>query len=122
MTDTLTESVRSLTLYKFTNNEDSPYLDTVLGMFYEGAFANAIGVMEAFNLEKGEVETILVGVNADSEGKPECYPIATILGAEHVSRYLMPDGKGDFYDPADPVATAEAKEDMLTIEAGTYDD
>jgi len=113
---------RALTLYKFTNNEDSPYLDTVLGMFYEGAFANTVGIMEAFNVKTSEVETILVGVSADRDGKPECYPIAVILGAEHVPNYLMPNGKGGYFDPADAVEVAEAKEGFKTIAEGTYDD
>lgn len=114
MTDSTVDTTE-FTLYKFTNKDDSPYLDTLLQMFYEGAFGNTIGIMEAFNLKTQEEETILVGVSVDEDGKPECFPIAKLMSAEDVPNYLSPDGMGGFFDPLDPVARAEAKENMVPV-------
>lgn len=100
------------TLYKFTNNGDSPYLDGLLTMFYEGVLANQVGIMEAHNLQTGEEEVILVGVELSPEGKPHCYPIAKCLKAEDVRNYLSPDGKGGFFDPLNPAEVEEAHEAM----------
>lgn len=106
-------------LYKFTNAGESPHLDSLLAMFYQGAFDNSIGIMDSFNLNTEEVETILVGVQADESGKPVCYPLAKLLKAEEVPQYLSPDGKGGYFDPLDPVASEAAREDMKTIEEAT---
>ena len=103
-------------LYKFTNAGESPYLDSLLAMFYQGAFDNTIGIMDSFNLETEEVETILVGVQADENGKPVCFPLAKLLKAEEVPQYLSPDGKGGYFDPMDQEASEAARENMKTIE------
>ncbi len=104
--------VPSPVLYKFTNQAESSQLDGLLAMFYQGVYSNTIGIMTAFNIEKGEEEVILVGVDFDEDGKPDLYPIASALTAEQVRQYLAPDGKGGYYDPQNPVETAEAKEGM----------
>lgn len=106
-------------LYKFSNEAETPWLDSILAMFYQGAFDNRLGIMDSFNLDSEEVETILVGVEADENGKPMCYPLAKLIKAEHVTRYLSPDGKGGFFDPFNPAEAAEARESMKTIEEAT---
>lgn len=112
---------RTMTLYKFTNKADSPYLDGVLTMFYEGTIANKVGIMEAWSLADEEEHLILVGVEADENGKPVCFPIAKCLRAEDVSNYLAPDGKGGYYDPADPAAAEEARAEMKSIVEATVE-
>lgn len=102
-------------LYKFTNDQESPYLDSLLAMFYQGAYDNQLGIMKAFNIETEEEELILVGVDADENNKPVCYPLAKILAAEDVKNYLSPDGKGGWFDERDPSAAAEAREGMRSI-------
>ncbi len=102
-------------LYKFTNHEDSPHLDSLLAMFYQGAFDNQLGIMQAFNLTTDEEYLILVGVAADENGKPVCFPVAKVLSAEDVPNYLAPDGKGGWFDPRNPVEAAEAREGMKSI-------
>ncbi len=99
-------------LYKFTNQAESSQLDGLLAMYYQGVYSNSIGVMTAFNLEKGEEEIILVGVDLDEDGKADLYPLATIITAEAARNFLAPDGKGGYYDPRNAVDTAEAKENM----------
>lgn len=101
-------------LYKFSNN-NSPHLDTILAMFYQGITMNAVGIMDAFNLTTEQEETILVGVQLDEEGKPECFPLARVLRAEDVRNYLSPDGKGGYFDPLNPTEVAEAKENMKSF-------
>ena len=90
-------------------------------MFYQGAFDNTIGIMDSFNLTTEEVETILVGVQADENGKPVCFPLAKLLKAEEVPQYLSPDGKGGYFDPLDMEAAQAAREDMKTIAEATVD-
>ena len=110
----MTDSVDAV-MYKFTNKVDSPYLDSLLAMFYEGAYQNTLGIMEAFDLTENAEVPILVGVAVDENGKPECFPIAKLLRAEDVPNFLSPDGVGGFYDPLDPVAADIAKENMKPL-------
>lgn len=112
MTEAANAAENTFTLYKFTNKADSPYLDSLLTMFYEGVFRNHVGIMEAWSLKDEEEHMILVGVQLDEDGKPECFPIARALRAEDVTNYLAPDGKGGYFDPSNPVELAEAKEGM----------
>jgi hypothetical protein len=103
-------------LYKFTNQKDGSVLDDLLAMFYMGVANNTLGIMEAFNLETGEKELILVGVELDADGKPDCYPLASCLSVEQTRNYLAPDGKDGWYDPRDPGETAAAKENFKSFE------
>ena len=102
-------------LYKFTNQEESQYLDSLLAMFYQGVYDNQLGIMQAFNIQTEGEELILVGVAADENGKPVCFPIAKVLAAEDVKNYLSPDGKGGWFDERDPSAAAEARDGMRSI-------
>lgn len=102
-------------LYKFTNQEDSPHLDNLLAMFYQGVYDNTVGIMDAFSLADEEPRTILVGVAADENGKPVCFPIAQLLRAEDVPNYLSPDGKGGYFDLQNPNEAQAAREDMKPI-------
>lgn len=103
-------------LYKFTNKPESHELDDLLAMFYLGVANNSLGIMESFNLESGETELILVGVELDADGKPDCYPLASCFSVERARNYLAPDGKGGWYDPRDPGETASAKENFKSFE------
>lgn len=94
-------SDNEITLYKFTNQKESPYLDSLLAMFYSGAFRNAIGIMEAQrDVEdgKGYPALILVGVT-EEEGERKCYPLAEVIPADNVHQYLHPDGNGGYIRP-----------------------
>lgn len=109
------EQAFSPVLYKFTNQEESQYLDSLLAMFYQGVYDNQLGIMQAFNITTESEELILVGVAADDNGKPVCFPLAKVLAAEDVKNYLSPDGKGGWFDERDPSAAAEARESMRSI-------
>lgn len=102
-------------LYKFTNQKESSALDNLLATFYVGVQTNSLGIMQAFNVETGEQEIILVGIELDSDGKPDCYPLARCLNAETARLFLAPDGKGGWYDPRDPRETADAKENFRSF-------
>lgn len=127
MTDTATETNApeqeelDIVLYKFTNKAESPHLDSLLAMFYTGAQTNTLGIMEAFNLQNDEEELVLVGVAADDNGKPVCYPIAKVLRAEDIPFYLAPDGKGGYFDPQNESEAAAAREEMRSIAEATVD-
>lgn len=117
-----TQEMRELVLYKFSNKVDSPYLDTLFGMFHHAAFNNSIGIMDAWNLETEQEETILVGVELDEDGKPDCYPLAKVLRAEDVSKYLAPNGKGGYFDPQNPREVAEYKENVRSLSDAIVDE
>lgn len=104
-----------LVLYKFTNKADTPYLDSLFGMFHHGAFSNSLGIMEAWNLETEREEVILVGVEIDEDGKPDCYPVARVLTAEDVGKYLSPNGKGGYFDPQNPSEVEEFKREVRSV-------
>lgn len=65
-------------------------------MFYSGVFSNTIGVMRAKDKSTGNIESLLVGVEASEEG-PKFYPLARVLAPDEVSNYLSPDGKGGYF-------------------------
>lgn len=109
------------TLYTFSNQENVTQMGDVLAMFYMGVANNQLGVMQAFNIEKGETELVLVGVQLDEDGKPDCYPLAKVLAVEDTLNYLAPDGKGGFYDLRNPSDVAEAKDSMRSYEDAVID-
>lgn len=92
---------KQITLYKFTNQKESPYLDTHLAMFYSGAFRNLIGIMDSKYIDDDGKEIpalLLVGVS-EEEGELKCYPLAEVIPSEKADRYLHPDGKGGYSRP-----------------------
>jgi hypothetical protein len=109
------------TLYKFTNKAEAPHLDNLLAMFYQGVYDNTIGIMDSWNLTTEQEEMILVGVEADENGKAVCFPLARLLRAEEVPNFLAPDGKGEYFDPYDPKAASEAREGMKSIREATVE-
>lgn len=115
ITDDETKDIAAPVLYKFTNHKESAALDNLLATFYVGVMGNSLGIMHAHNVETGEEEIILIGIELDADGKPDCYPLAKCFGAEEARLYLAPDGKGGFYDPRDPGETADAKENMRSF-------
>lgn len=118
-TDTAVQ--HSPVLYKFTNKESSPHLDDLLAMFYQGVYDNRLGIMDAYNLTTEEEEIVLVGVEADENGKPVCFPLCRLLRAEDVPNYLSPDGKGGYFDLLDPAESEAAREDMKSIKEATVE-
>ena len=83
--------------YKFTN-KDSPYLDTIIDMFYSAASKGVIGIMEAKRSDTGEEELLLVGVEI-KDGHVDCYPLASVIKAEQASVYMYPNGEGGWVSP-----------------------
>ena len=121
-TETPEPAVKEMVLYKFSNKAETPYLDSLFAMFHHGAFTNSIGIMEAWNLETEREETILVGVEIDPDGKPDCYPIAKVLRAEDIGNYLAPNGKGGYFDPQNPAEVAEFKENTRSLNEAVVDE
>lgn len=114
--------LKEVTLFKFSNRPTSPYLDSLLAMFYSAASNNQIGIMEGWDLNTNKESLILVGIEMDENGKPDCYPIAKCLSAEEVSNFLAPDGQGGYFDPSNPTELAEYKDRLNTVEAATVEE
>lgn len=115
------QAQRSPVLYKFTNKAESPNLDNILAMFYQGVFDNRIGIMEAYNIETETEEAVLVGVELDENSKPICFPLCKILRAEDVKNYLSPNGKGGFFDMLNQAESEAAREDMRPYDSAVVE-
>lgn len=90
----MTEETNALTLYTFANHSPAEELNGLLRMFYSAAFGNKIGIMQALNTETNLEEVVLVGINeVDGEHK-HVFPLAVVLKAEDVDKYVAPDGEG----------------------------
>ena len=76
------------------SNEPTHQKYDILEMFLRGAIQNTIGYMDALNQETGQEEQLLVGLQGNAEGKFDVFPLARILGAAEVTKYLAPDGTG----------------------------
>lgn len=89
-------SVPEIALAVFSNHPKSSDYD-LLEMYYTGAFANQLGLMEALHKESGETHRLIVGTEWN-EGKQalDVYPLARILDPSELQGYLSPDGKGNY--------------------------
>lgn len=114
--------VMEMVLFKFSNKEESPFLDGLFMMFHHAAMSNKLGIMDAWNLKTEQEETILVGIELDADGKPDCYPIAKVLRAEDVGDYLAPNGQGGYFDPQNPSEVAEFKESVRSVNEAVVDE
>lgn len=116
MSDVTTQETPTPVLYKFTNAAESPWLDSLLSMFYNGTATNTIGIMDGWNVKTQEPELVIVGVQVDAEGKCDLWPLATVIPAEKTSHYLAPDGKGDYYDPRNHAEAQLVKDGMRSYD------
>lgn len=76
------------------SNEPTHQKYDILEMFIRGAMVNTIGYMDALNQETGKEEQLLVGLQANANGKFDVFPLARILQADEVTKYLAPTGDG----------------------------
>lgn len=99
--DQAAETEAGLIAYMFTNHpEQGPMMQSLLDMYYRGAYSNTIGIQSAYNKETGEEELLIVGVEHDGE-TTNAYPLARILGPGEAANYVGPDGKGGWLDDND---------------------
>lgn len=84
----------TLTLYTFANHEPADELHGLLRMFYSAAFGNKIGIMQALNTETNKEEVVLVGIQEKEDDTTQVFPLALVLKAEDVNKYVAPDGEG----------------------------
>lgn len=89
-------------LYVFTNTPEDLSQKQILKMFYDGLDQESIGLMQAKNVETGDLELVLVGISVDKQDNAHLFPIAKVLKAEDASQFLSPDGKGGYFDPQVP--------------------
>lgn len=78
------------------SNDPSEYKYSLLQMFYDGAFLNQIGYMDAKHKTTGEIHRVLVGMQPNDKGSVDAFPIARLLEADEVQQYLAPDSKGGY--------------------------
>jgi hypothetical protein len=90
-----------INLYVFSNDMKEEGTVNLLQMFYRGAHENTIGIMRAKNLETGEIESLLVGLDIPKPGSGEStrtYPLAKILPPDEALKYRSPDGVGGYFE------------------------
>lgn len=80
-----------MTEWIFTDDPKNPAPYMLFHAFYDGVFANKIGIMQATHTETGEKAMLIVGVEVTEEGTA-LYPLARILESEEVLKYEGPSG------------------------------
>lgn len=80
----------------FTNDKTNPFIRQQFHIWMQSSYANLVGVMHAKHKDTDEIETLLVGVEVQEDGKLITYPLAKILKPEEQDRYLAPDGEGGY--------------------------
>lgn len=78
----------------FSNNPN-PIQYNLLEMFYRGVLQNTLGLMEARNVETGELDLLLVGLDKEGE-EIKTYPLAVLIKKDAGKTYLAPDGLGNY--------------------------
>lgn len=78
-----------MTEWVFTNDPKNPAPYMLFHAFYDGVFANKIGIMVGKD-EDGKEATLVVGVEITEEGTA-VYPLARILETHEVTKYKGPD-------------------------------
>ena len=89
-----------LTVFSNILQDEAAY--QLIQLFYRGALENSIGMMRALNNTTGQEELLLVGMEPNGRGGVDTYPLAAIVTPDKVSNYFSPDGKGGWFDPANP--------------------
>ena len=88
-----------LLMHIFSNQGHDAPAQSLLGLFYEGAMMNTIGIMRALNVDTNTEELLLVGVEQHDANNSSVYPLAKILDKGNLTRYKSPDGKGGWFEP-----------------------
>jgi hypothetical protein len=84
-----------MTEWTFSNDKSNMAIRQLFHGFYNGVFANKLGLMHALNTETENVETIIVGVENGPDGV-KLFPLAKVLDGDELSIYKAPDGNGGF--------------------------
>jgi hypothetical protein len=88
-----------LLMHIFSNHGHDAPAQSLLGLFYEGAMMNTIGIMRALNVDTNAEELLLVGVEQHDANNSSVYPLAKIIDKASLTRYKSPDGKGGWFEP-----------------------
>lgn len=80
-----------MTEWVFTDDDKNPAPFMLFHAFYDGVFANKIGIMQATHKDSGNKAMLIVGVEVTDEGTA-LYPLARILESEEVLKYEGPSG------------------------------
>lgn len=79
-----------MTEWIFTDDPKNPAPYMLFHAFYDGVFANKIGIMMGKDVDGNEA-TLIVGVEITDQGTA-VYPLARILETHEVSKYRGPEG------------------------------
>lgn len=81
-------------------NERTAFKGKMLMMIYQGAAMAQLAYMDGQDPDTGEIVPLLVGLEPEgTEGKFNVWPLAKIISkTEGFKRYLVPDGKGGYFD------------------------
>jgi len=85
---------KGLRPFIYMNDKTNPAPAFLLDAYYRNTFANRIGVMVAKNVETGQEELLLVGIELGEDGSEGAFPLARVLGPEAYDMYAIPTGEG----------------------------
>lgn len=80
------------------SNDPQAWKYDLLQMLLEGVMTNAVGYMDARHAVTNEPHRLLVGLELDSNGAVNAYPLARLLEPDEIADYIAPDGKGGWAD------------------------
>lgn len=83
-----------MTEWIFTDDPKNPAPYMLFHAFYDGVFANKIGIMKTKHVDTGEDCLLVVGVELREEGTA-VYPLARILESDEVEKYKESYGSPD---------------------------
>lgn len=96
VTESYVSAEREYTLHVLSNEPQAWKYD-LLQMLLEGVMNNQIGYMDAFNTATGKVDRLLVGLEPNvATGLFDAFPLARMLDDDEISKYLAPDGHGNW--------------------------
>lgn len=106
------------------NTESFKNKEMLLQMFYQGAYSNSIGYMDALDVEADVIRPVLVGFEPDPiSGLYNMYPLAYLITSrEELEKLRSPDGKGGYMGHESEVKDDGGNsEDTSGAEAGSHD-
>lgn len=81
------------------SNEPSPMKVNVLQVFYQAAEVAQLAYADGKDPETGEIVPLIVGLEPTTAGKFKVWPLARVISkGSEIKQYLMPDGKGGYFD------------------------
>jgi hypothetical protein len=100
--DVLSEDTIPLMLI---TNEPTELKLRTLELLYQSMSFGQLAYLDGKDPETGEIVSLLVGIQPENDSKASIYPIAKFLDKDDNTKYLIPDGNGNYssIDVGEPI-------------------